>query len=638
MRKLEHIPVNDKLPSPKGVALAILELCNSHEANYNELARIAQIDPALAGRLIRHANSAYSMARRPAVSVIDAINRLGLTTVRNLALGFSLIDEYRDGPCQEFNYQEFWSHSLLMALTMQHLSEKNDIGSADELFACGLLARIGCLALATAYPREYEELLREKTDTPLVERERRYLHTDHSELGAALLLEWGMPRSLTEPIYHHENPDSADFPPNSRQWRLAQYFHLAKHVADLGIAPRDQHSARTTKLLLLASRIGLDSKELGAAVDELVRQWQEWGELLRVPASALPSFAMMSTPSGYLSKEDAAKTHADNISLRILLATADQQHGPLLEDQLGHHDGHQVWRVEEGHQVMAMVVEAQPQVVIIDHLLPETDGLELCRALRESDWGRTLYLIMMLDKHSDEAHSAAFESGVDSIIRTPITLRQTRSRLQAAVRHTELLQAWEQDQAQLHRFAAELATSNRQLSHAALTDPLTDLPNRRAGMEFLERAWNTALRSSQPLAALILDIDYFKDINDTYGHDVGDQALREIAQLLLRSTRQGENISRIGGEEFLVICQNSDTEAAIQAAERLRQVVEKLELTVDGTLLRPTLSIGVASREPSTADADHLVREADRALYYAKRTSRNRVCLSIDGELRCGPW
>lgn len=632
MKKLEHIPINDKLPSPKGVALAILELCNSEGANYSELARIAQVDPALAGRLIRQANSAYTASRRPAVSVIEAINRLGLATVRNLALGFSLIDEYREGPCKAFDYQTFWSHSLLMALAMQHLSAKSGAGSIDELFACGLLARIGCLALATAYPREYEELLQAEEDIPLLQRERQRLHTDHNELSTALLLEWGIPPSLAEPIYHHENPDAADYPAGSRQQRLAQHFYLAKRVADLGIAPESEHGPLTAELLLLASRIGLNSDELGTAVDDLVSQWQEWGELLNVPASVLPSFASMSATNGQSQEGE------DKVSLRILLATADRHTGKLLAEQLGDYEGHQVSRAEDGHQAMAMVVEKQPQLVIVDRFLPELDGLELCQTLRETDWGRTLYLIMMQDEDSDDGHSAAFEAGVDSTLSKPVTLRGVRSRLQAALRYTKLLEAWEQDRTQLNHFAAELATSNRQLSHAAMTDQLTGLPNRRSGMDFLERAWNTAIRSAQPLSALVIDIDHFKDINDTYGHATGDKALREIAQVLLRSARRDESISRIGGEEFLIICQNSDVATAVKAAERLRKVVGELELKVGNALIRPTLSIGVASREPGMVDADSLVREADHALYHSKRTGRDRVCLSANGELRCGPW
>ena len=116
MKKLEHIPLNGDLPSPKGVALAILELCRREDTTIAEVAHIAQTDPALASRLIRQANAAAQGAGRPVAAVTDAILRLGMGTVRNLAMGFSLVDQYQNGPCEGFDYQAFWSHSLLMAL------------------------------------------------------------------------------------------------------------------------------------------------------------------------------------------------------------------------------------------------------------------------------------------------------------------------------------------------------------------------------------------------------------------------------------------------------------------------------------------------------------------------------------------
>ena len=140
MKTLEHSPLNGELPSPKGVALAILELCRKDDATIAEVARIAQPDPALASRLIRQANSAAHGATRPVASVTEAIMRLGMGTVRNLALGFSLVDQYQNGPCGQFDYQGFWSHSLLMGLAMQKFSSMTGAGSSEELFACGLLA------------------------------------------------------------------------------------------------------------------------------------------------------------------------------------------------------------------------------------------------------------------------------------------------------------------------------------------------------------------------------------------------------------------------------------------------------------------------------------------------------------------
>ena len=634
MKKLEHIPLTGELPSPKGVALAILEMCRRDDTTATDIARIAQTDPALAGRLIRQANSAAIAGSRPVASVTEAILRLGMGTVRNLAMGFSLVDQYQNGPCEGFDYQRFWSQSLLMALAMQQFCTMTGAGSAEELFACGLLARIGCLALATVYPTEYARLLqnpdRERT---LAEREQEHLETDHNELTAALLAEWGIPSALIEPIYHHEAPDKSAFSPGSRPYRLVHLFYLAKCVADLGIAPDGERNGRTAELLLLGGKIGLNADELGAAIDTLVMRWREWGELLRVPASALPSFAQMSSP--HAPRPDDSTSPA---TLRVLLVDDDATTRCMMEGVLGGKLGHSVICASNGREAMALALEAMPQIVITDWMMPGMDGLELCRALRATEWGQTIYIIMLTGIDTREEVTEAFEAGVDDFLTKPVDLRSLRARLRAAWHYVQLLEAWEKDRAQLRQFAAELEISNRRLSHAAMTDQLTGLPNRRAGMSELDKAWSASGRSAQPMAALVIDVDHFKRINDSYGHAVGDQVLREVAQTLQHSARRDDVVCRLGGEEFLMVCNNTDLRAALGAGERLRKLVEVLAIKVGGHEIQLSISVGIAARDASMNDADELVNAADRALYRAKESGRNRSCISLKGQLRCGPW
>lgn len=632
MKKLENIAIDGELPSPKGVALAILEMSQRDDTTAAEIAHLAQTDPALAGRLIRHANAAASGSGRPVIAVADAVLRLGMGTVRNLALGFSLVDQYRSGPCKGFDYQVFWSHSLLMALALQRFGAVTGAANPDELFACGLLSRIGCLALATAYPAEYAALLQEHgSGGALVGLERQHLHTDHNELTAALLMQWGIPGALVEPIYYHETPEDSGFSAGSRPHQLVHLLYLAKCVADLGIAAESEHNGRTAELLLLGGRIGLDGEELGTTVDNLVRQWHEWGELLKVPASALPSFAHMSTL--HAPRPDDSGTPA---ALRILLVDDDAAACGVLDDVLRGTLGHSVLRAGNGHEALALAVETQPQIVITGWAMPGMSGLELTRALRATNWGQTIYLIMLVDTESEDEVVEALEAGVDDLLGKPIDPLTLRARLRAAWHYVQLLEAWERDRAQLKHFAAELAISNRRLEHAAMTDLLTGLPNRRAGMNALAKAWSAASRSGQPLSALVLDIDFFKRINDSHGHAIGDSVLNEVGQTLLRSARKDDSVCRLGGEEFLIVCQNATPAAAQLAAERLRRMIEELRIQVGNATLRISISIGVASREPKMASADDLVNAADRALYQAKQAGRNRSCLHLQGRFQLG--
>jgi two-component system, cell cycle response regulator len=236
MNTIDQLRITSQLPSPKGVALAIMEICQREDSTLSEVARVVQTDPALSGRLLSLANSA-AISGRAVASINEAVMRLGMSTVRQLAMGFSLVDQYSQGPCKRFDYPGFWSHSLLMAVASQELGSVVRVGTSDELFACGLLSQIGQLALATIYPIEYAAILEhEASGEALRALERERLELDHVEFTATLLADYGIPKALAEPIYYHETPEKSGFVEGSRPHQLAQLFYLARHMAGLGLA------------------------------------------------------------------------------------------------------------------------------------------------------------------------------------------------------------------------------------------------------------------------------------------------------------------------------------------------------------------------------------------------------------------
>ncbi|RLJ71427.1 two-component system cell cycle response regulator [Hydrogenivirga caldilitoris] len=172
------------------------------------------------------------------------------------------------------------------------------------------------------------------------------------------------------------------------------------------------------------------------------------------------------------------------------------------------------------------------------------------------------------------------------------------------------------------------------LEQESIADPLTGLFNRRYMKEILEKEFMRAKRYNLPLSLLMIDIDFFKKINDTYGHTVGDQVLIEVSRRLLNSLRQIDSASRWGGEEFLVVLPNTGRRGAIAVGERIREEVAKEPVVTDkGDKIWATVSVGVASLEGSTDEYESLkpgdmIELADKALYRAKRSGRNRVlCL-----------
>jgi diguanylate cyclase (GGDEF)-like protein len=620
MTQIEQLRISGQLPTPKGVALAVLELSRRENVTLAEVSRMVQSDPALSGRLIKLANTA-SQISRPVASVQEAVIRLGLAAVRQLTLGFSLLDNYRDGSCTAFKYQDYWSHSLLAAIAMQSLGTKTRVATPDELFTCGLLAQIGQLALATAYPDEYGAILvAYQTDASqtLVARERAQLEIDHNELSVVMMTDWGIPKALTEPLLHMENPEDAGFDAESRAHFLVSMLYLSHLLADLGLCNEAERPAQIAAVLHAAARLDINPEEAGTFIDGVIGQWHDWGQVLNIPASALPPFAEMTR-----AQEADAAVHPP---LRIIVADSNAlTRGKTVA--LFTQEGHTAHPAANGEEALALAMQVLPQIIIAERNLPLLDGLELCQALRATDEGKRMYFLLMTDENSDDRLIEAFEAGTDGVALKPVSDRVLCTRLHAARHMLQLQEGWEKDRTQLRHIAAELAVANRRLANAALTDMLTGLPNRRSAMDQLQQAWSAALRSGLPLAVMVIDIDNFKSVNDRYGHAAGDAVLREVAVTLRASARKQDSVCRIGGEEFLVICQNADIKAALQSGERLRKTVETKLIQIGQELRKATVSVGIAIKEADTTAVDALVSTADQALYAAKNTGRNRTCV-----------
>ncbi|MDR3213809.1 MAG: HDOD domain-containing protein, partial [Azoarcus sp.] len=244
LNRFAQIKATGHLPSPRGVALAVMRMTQDESVSTVDLARIIKGDPAFVGRLIKAANGML-FRQRAIVSVQEALMVVGLPAVRAMVLGFSLLSNYRKGGCPGFDYSRFWSSSLIMAISMQVLAGRIRLVAADELFSIGLLARIGELALATVYPVKYGRLLAELVEAPgadLAELEQQTLAMSHADLGTAMLEDWGIPTVFTGPVRHYEHPGDAPFAADGREMTVMQCLILARNVAEICLgAPTGQH-------------------------------------------------------------------------------------------------------------------------------------------------------------------------------------------------------------------------------------------------------------------------------------------------------------------------------------------------------------------------------------------------------------
>lgn len=631
LKKFEQLKATGNLPSPKGAALAIVRLAQRDDATLDDLAQAIKPDPAFVGRLIKAANSVGAGPHRPVVAVQDAVAVLGIPAVRSLALAFSLVSNYRGGNCRSFDYQRFWSHSLICAVTLQALVLRTRAAAPGEAFCVGLLAGVGSLALATLFPEDYGRILglaHAQGDSNLPALERQAFLMTHTELAAAMLLDWGLPNIFAEPILHHESPDLAPFADASRRYVLVWSLALARRVAATCLVPEVQRLAMVPKLQAIGSRLSLDTADLSSLCDRVVQEWQAWGGLLEISANAMPPFeALLDASAAGVASADATGSKG----LRVLVVDDDTTIRAVLKALLAK-AGHQVSEAANGRQALEMALEFQPQLMIVDWLMPEMDGLQLTRALRQTKIGRGIYVILLTSMEDEEKLIEAFESGVDDFMSKPLRPRVFEAHLRAGQRVVRLQEEVERDREEIRRYAAELAVTNRKLEEAAMTDFLTGFANRRYAMERMEQEWAASLRSGRPLACLVIDVDEFKRVNDSFGHDVGDLVLRQTAAALKSGLRAHDVVARAGGDEFLVICPDTTLPAALACAERVRQSVASARVATGGVELRPSVSIGVAVREAAMSGADMLVKCADQGLYVAKDRGRNCVgCVQQQG-------
>ncbi len=253
------------------------------------------------------------------------------------------------------------------------------------------------------------------------------------------------------------------------------------------------------------------------------------------------------------------------------------------------------------------------RLVISDWMMPEMNGVDLCRAFRGLG-GPYVYFILCTSKGQKSDRLEAYDAGVDDFMTKPLDRNELQIRLRVALR---ILEAEEVVQRQ----KTELEAMNEKLNHLAVTDALTGLYNRRRFQEMLEEGIEEHLRAGDQLSLVLMDIDRFKSLNDEFGHQAGDEALRILARVIKDHARRHELPARYGGEEFAIILQRCSKEEAHVAAERFREAIEATTWPD-----RPiTASFGVATCDEGISTLNQLVAAADQALYVAKQNGRNRV-------------
>lgn len=287
------------------------------------------------------------------------------------------------------------------------------------------------------------------------------------------------------------------------------------------------------------------------------------------------------------------------------------------------------------------------ELIIMDLYLPEMNGIEACRQIKSMEQYKDLPIIIVSVNTEMENLEASFEAGAIDFIPMPLNRIELLARVRSVLKlklEMDQRKAREEELLYIHE---QLKKSNEVLQQHAIIDGLTGVFNRRNFDEMLKREWQRALRKSFPISLILLDVDYFKGYNDTYGHQMGDECLRKIAAALAKALkRPGDLIARYGGEEFSVILPETDANGALTVANNMQAGMENLNIPYPKSKVsdQVTISMGVATTIPDYlksftivsskfAQLKSFIESADRALYFAKDSGRNQIKFADDLKL-----
>ncbi|MHB8765437.1 MAG: diguanylate cyclase [Deferrisomatales bacterium] len=267
---------------------------------------------------------------------------------------------------------------------------------------------------------------------------------------------------------------------------------------------------------------------------------------------------------------------------------------------------------ENGIDAYKKVLAAAPDLIVCDLVMPSVDGLKFLTLLRARPELRDIPVILLTGKTDTETKIRGLELGASDYVTKPFDPGELLARIKVQLKIKALQDA--------------LRTSNEQLRELSMTDPLTGLFNRRYFMKSLATEFDRTERYGAPLSFVMVDIDHFKRLNDTFGHQAGDDVLRAMGALMRQEIRTTDIPARYGGEEFCVLLPQTPSDGAREFAQRVRLSVESAVFQAQGHELRITASLGVAScPSGAVASGEDLIRLADEALYEAKGAGRNRV-------------
>ena len=629
------------------VAIKLLKLTRDTNAKIESLSQVIKTEPALAAKILKQVNSAAYALPNKITSIERAVTMLGFSTVRQLAINLLLYNKLiQQNSARAFDLLFFWQHCLYVASLSRRIAVALEHPDPDLLYTGGLLHDIGKMVIETYGRVSYSDFIcsMNKSEHSIIEEERRFFGITHAEMGHVFCLEWQLPASLAAVVaFHHNQPaETSPYAKFKTEIAIVSFANYIAWMQGIGSSTYDTHSTLQSAVLEAIDIDQLNIEALLQQVDQDMRRTQEFYDIQLPGLTTLRATLVKATIN--LSQISADKSFsADEAPARKLLSCLTAPHHSLNPDDFIPKTLEAIQNEFSFDRSIMFTIDPKRRCLVASHWWPET-SLPISLQPFEIDISGISGLLL---KCLREKKAVIINTGVErdnqlihrlqspEFVAIPVLhhnrfigLLYADNSLSQKPMHEQLLSeitpiAFELGIAMFNAKQYELEKKHAQLDH------LTQLFNKRMVDNFLTELFQRDELKLAKIAIGFVDIDRFKQFNDTCGHQAGDDALKIVADILRGLTRPGDFIGRYGGEEFLFILKNTDKAGAYGYAERIRSEIENrgkiLSSRFQGHLL--TVSIGVCIYNRRYTHYTDMIEDADQAMYQAKNQGRNRVVM-----------
>ncbi len=638
-----------EVPSFPPVMAKLLDLCSNEDTSVAELSRLAATDPGISVKIMDLVNRAVHARRERIIDVSEAIVFLGLDEVKRLALGAAVFETmFKTGRRKVFDRIIFWRHCLCVAALSQGIAVETGFDKPGEAYLCGLLHDLGKIFFDLQGRVNYDDFVNSLAgnSAPLIIEERDLMGMGHDDLGAYYSDLWGLPGTLTLSIQYHHRPFGHQglSQKTSHLIAIVSLANFLSWTQGMGSFDVIRPPVLQPQVLKFIDPAKINFKKV---IDQMDREMEK--------NSRFYNFVF---PSASQFRENMLKASLDLCHINTLYFYNRREQEKLTDQAIFRNSIITPHRSLESGKIISTTLTAINLDFDLDRLyvmtvIKKTRHLKVISFLDSTpepmdfksieipitmDSGGFVKCLrskepVLIYGRNDVEKQALVKLGAKNIVIVPVCNNDKIIGILGMDNANSGIPIPPEVISSIGIVAGELgmALENARIYGEAKAvsrqDALTGLLNRLAINELLAKSFRSAVSGHHNLSVVMIDVDFFKKFNDQFGHQTGDNILKLISTTLKKLSRPFDHVGRYGGEEFIVILNQTDLPKAIDYAERIRKAIERmgrlLKRRLPGLLL--TISAGVSQYQPGIKNQDALVALADKAMYQAKQTGRNKV-------------